>query len=523
MAVADRAFDANRQQQEQTLPSSRTAGVCLHITSLPGRYGIGQIGGEARRFVDAMQRMQLGVWQFLPTGPTAYGDSPYQPLSTFAGNEMLIDVTMLAELGLLRDTEISVLESLPTDLVDYGALIPAKNRLLQIAAGRFATVADSTLKADYDDFVEYNDAQWLHDYALFRIIKSRHDERPWPQWEPHFIYRETKAMQQLETLVAGEIELLKVIQFLFNYQWRQFREYANANGIKLFGDMPIYLALDSADAWANPEILQIDRDGSPDHVAGVPPDYFSENGQLWGNPLYAWDVHAANGYSWWVERLQAMADLVDIVRVDHFRGFEAYWSVHAEAETAREGAWIPGPGDAIFDALQNELGHMPIVAEDLGVITPGVEALRDRHHIPGMAVLQFDVIDEEEPLDVAENCVCYTGTHDNDTTRGWFQGSPGDIRSPEQIAAAQQAVLKLTGGTPATIHTDLIRAAFSTDARLAIAPMQDFLGLGSEARLNTPGTAGENWRWRLQAEQMNDALTEHVASLVRESGRCLTG
>lgn len=523
MAVAHRAFDANRQQQEQTLPASRTAGVCLHITSLPGRYGIGEIGAAARRFVDAMQRMQLGVWQFLPTGPTAYGDSPYQPLSTFAGNEMLIDVTMLAEAGLLSGTEISALEFLPTAAVDYGALIPVKNRLLKIAAGRFADVADSGLKAEYDDFVQYNDSQWLHDYALFRILKTRHDERPWPQWEPHFVHREAKAMVQLETLVAEEIELLKVIQFLFNWQWRQFREYANANSIKLFGDMPIYIALDSADAWANPHILQIDRDGRPGSVAGVPPDYFSEDGQLWGNPLYAWDLHAANGYRWWVERMQAMADLVDIVRIDHFRGFEAYWSVEAGAATARNGEWIPGPCDAIFDAMQNELGHLPIVAENLGVITPAVEALRDRHHIPGMAVLQFDVVDEEEPLDVAENCVCYTGTHDNDTTLGWFHGSPDDIRSPEEIAAAQQAVLELTGGEPETIHTDLIRAAFSTDARLAIAPMQDYLGLGSEARLNTPGKSVENWRWRVEEGQLNEALFEHVAALVQESGRGITG
>ena len=501
------------------MPAARTAGVCLHVSSLPGRYGIGEIGGAARRFVDAMRRMQLGVWQFLPTGPTGFGDSPYQPLSTFAGNEMLIDVTMLAELGLLLGNEITVLESLPATTVDYGALIPIKNRLLKIAAGRFADVADSALKAEYDDFVQYNDTQWLHDYALFRILKSRHDERSWHQWAPHFVHRDEKAMLQLESLVAEEIGLLKVIQFLFNCQWRQFRDYANANGVKLFGDMPIYIALDSADAWANPELLQIDRDGRPGSVAGVPPDYFSEDGQLWGNPLYAWDLHAANEYRWWVERLQAMAELVDIVRVDHFRGFEAYWSVPAGAETARDGTWIPGPGDAIFDAMQIELGHLPLVAEDLGVVTPEVEALRDRHHIPGMAVLQFDVVDEKAPLDVVENCVCYTGTHDNDTTLGWFHGSPDDKRSRDAIAAAQRAVLKLTGGSPETIHTDLIRAAFSTVARLAIAPMQDYLGLGSEARLNTPGTSADNWRWRLEQGQLNEALFEHVAALVHESGR----
>ena len=521
--MAVRNHEIQFKQQPQTLPARRTAGVCLHITSLPGRYGIGQIGAEARRFIDVMRRMQLGVWQFLPTGPTAYGDSPYQPLSTFAGNEMLIDMATLVELDLLRGDELRPLEALPTDTVDYGALIPVKTRLLKIAAGRFADVADAGLKAEFNEFVAYNDVQWLHDYALFRILKSRHDDRPWPEWAPHFVYREAKAMQQLEILVADEIEILKIIQFLFNCQWRQFKDYANASGIQLFGDMPIYIAMDSADAWANPGLLQIDRDGRPASVAGVPPDYFSEDGQLWGNPLYAWDAHAAQGYSWWVERLQALSELVDIVRVDHFRGFEAYWSVQAGAETAREGAWVPGPCDAIFDAMREALGQLPIVAENLGVITPEVEALRDRHHIPGMAVLQFDVVDEEAPLDVVANSVCYTGTHDNDTTLGWFQGSPDDLRSADEIAAARRAVLELTDGTPETINTDLIRAAFSTNARLAIAPMQDFLGLGSEARLNTPGTSGDNWRWRLEAAQLSDELIAHVAKLVRDSGRGITG
>ncbi len=501
----------------------RQAGVCLHITSLPGPHGIGEIGNEARAFVDKMRDMQLGVWQFLPTGPTAYGDSPYQPLSTFAGNEMLISIGDLVEKGLLAEHEVEELTALPARFVDYGALIPVKNRLLDIAAKRFAHKASDEIQARCAAFIAANDTAWLHDYAVFRILKSRHGEQPWPEWKPEYVRRDKKALHKLETDEAPQIEAIKVIQFLFHYQWQQFHEYAHANGVTLFGDMPIYIALDSSDAWANREILCLDKDGNPDNVAGVPPDYFSEDGQLWGNPLYDWEQHAANGYRWWIDRLRASARLADLVRIDHFRGFEAYWSVPADSATARVGAWVPGPGDAIFDAMKAALGALPIVAEDLGVITPEVERLRDRHHLPGMRVLQFDVCDPEFLLsDVGQNSVCYTGTHDNDTTTGWFHGSPDDIRSAEEIERTQKAVLEITGGTPATIHSDLIRAAFSTDAPLAIAPMQDYLGLGSEARLNVPGTSGGNWRWRVLVTQLTPEVCDNVADMVRASDRELS-
>jgi 4-alpha-glucanotransferase len=284
--------------------------------------------------------------------------------------------------------------------------------------------------------------------------------------------------------------------------------------------MPICIALDSADAWASRDLLQIDEDGRPGHVAGVPPDYFSEDGQLWGNPLYAWENHEETGYEWWIERLRASTELADLVRIDHFRGFESYWSVPAGAATAKVGAWEPGPGDAIFDAMRDALGELPIVAEDLGVITPEVEALRDRHHIPGMHVLQFDVTDDEVELSaIEENSVCYTGTHDNDTTIGWFHGSPNHNRTPQEIRKTQQAALAATGGTPETIHIDMIRAAYATDAKIAIAPLQDYLGLGSEARLNTPGTSSKNWRWRVLDAQLTDNLCDNVATMVEASGR----
>jgi 4-alpha-glucanotransferase len=508
---------------ENSLLSRREAGVCLHIASLPGPYGIGEIGQSAFQFIDFLEGASLSVWQFLPTGPTAYGDSPYQPLSTFAGNEMLIDIADLIDKGLLDDEEVVDLVALPAEQVDYGRLIPIKNRLLRRAAGRFEERADTGLKEACDRFVTDNDQAWLHDYALYRILKTQHNEQPWPEWEPRYARREAAAIAEIESSADAQIADIKVIQFFFFEQWQRLREYAHAHGVRLFGDMPICIALDSADAWAHPEILKIDRDGLPEAVAGVPPDYFSEDGQLWGNPLYDWDKHAADGYSWWVDRLRATAELADLVRIDHFRGFEAYWSVPADSETARTGSWEPGPGDAIFDAMQEKLGALPIVAEDLGVITPEVEALRDRHHIPGMVVLQFDIADPDFDFDeIAENSVCYTGTHDNDTTLGWFRGSPGDIRSPEEIEATRQTALERTHGTPDTIHLDMIRTAFASKSRLAIAPMQDFLGLGSDARVNVPGTLGGNWRWRVLDAQLSREVCDNIASLVTASDRGLS-
>ena len=507
---------------QQILKPERRAGVSLHLSSLPGRFGIGEIGIEARNFIDAMRRMGLSVWQFLPLGPTAYGDSPYQPLSSFAGNEMLIDTQSLVDDGFLAIDEVSELTTLPDRYVDFGALIPLKKRILNLAASRFADVADEDMKAEFDSFLKANDDAWLNDYALFRILKSRHGERPWPEWQPEFVHREPAALAALEASAAVEIRNIKVIQFWFHTQWRSLRTYAHARGVELFGDMPIYIALDSADAWANRDMLRTDDDGRPDSVAGVPPDYFSEDGQLWGNPLYNWENHANTGFKWWIERLRASADLADLVRIDHFRGFEAYWAIPADADTARTGQWEPGPNDAIFEAMRGALGHLPIVAEDLGVITPEVEALRDRFDMPGMVVLQFEVTDDSFSLaDVRPNTVCYTGTHDNDTTIGWFRGSPNDIRSEREIHETQEKVLEMTGGSAETVHTDLIKAAFSAPSLLAIAPMQDYLGLGSEARINTPGTSANNWRWRVLDTQITAELCDNVASMVRESGRAV--
>jgi len=505
---------------EHATTPPRQAGVVMHITSLPGPFGIGEIGQQARAFVDSMQRMKLSVWQFLPLGPTAYGDSPYQPLSTFAGNEMLIDVQDLIARGLLCADEASQLAALPADFVDYGALIPLKSELLTIACGRFEAVANPQQRAAFDDFVARHDRAWLHDYALFRLLKAQNEERPWYQWEPRYAHRDATALRSLERENTCQIKATKILQFLFFDQWQALRSYANAAGIQLFADMPIYIAHDSADAWAQRELLCVDNDGQPVNVAGVPPDYFSEDGQLWGNPLYDWQYHAATGYRWWIERLRASIEIADIVRIDHFRGFESYWSISAAADTARHGAWEPGPGDAIFEAFADTFGALPIIAEDLGLITPEVEALRDRHHLTGMAVLQFIICDHNFSVDnIPYERICYTGTHDNNTTLGWFRGSDADRRPKKEIRANQETILYRTGGSAETVSIDIIKLAFSTAARIAIAPMQDILSLDSCARMNTPGTTDNNWRWRMQSEQLSAELCDNIRALVKDSER----
>ena len=509
-----------RTGTEAILPGTPVAGIGAHFVSLPGPFGIGDIGDAAHAFVDTLAEMQVGVWQFLPTGPTAYGDSPYQPLSAFAGNEMLIGIEPLQRMGLVDAPGVEALTDLPVDTVDYGRLIPLKHALLAKVAGRFADRADAGLRIAYEEFLHQHGAAWLDDYAAYRILKTMHGEKPWPEWEPSFVHREPAAMGGVLGQRREAVENIKVVQFLFDQQWRALKDYAGKRGVKLFGDMPIYIALDSADAWAHPEILLIDDAGRPSHVAGVPPDYFSADGQLWGNPLYDWPFHARHGYAWWIERVRHAAERMDLVRIDHFRGFEAYWSVPFGAKTAREGEWLTGPGDDLFKALGKALGHLPIVAEDLGVITPEVDALRHRHGIPGMYVLQFDVADDDFSLsDIGENSVCYTGTHDNDTTVGWFHGGNGDTRTAEEIQKTRQNALALTGGSPDTIHLDMIRLALGTNAKLAIVPLQDLLGLGSSARLNTPGTTSDNWRWRVQEDQLSEGAIATMAGLVNDTGR----
>lgn len=498
----------------------RRAGVAMHITSLPGEHGIGDIADSAMSFIDQLVELDLGVWQILPTGPTAYGDSPYQPLSAFAGNPMFIGLNPLIRMGLLDRSEIASLEELPHDHVDYGRLIPAKQAILGMAAERFANRSGPGLESEYEAFQHRYGSRWLDDYALFRVLKSLHGERAWPEWDKAFVRREPAALDKLRSDYRLEIEKVKVTQFLFEHQWKQFRSYAGEKGVSLFGDMPIYIALDSADAWAHPQRLLLGEDGKPSHIAGVPPDYFSEDGQLWGNPLYDWSYHEQTGYRWWIERIEHAVSQTPLVRIDHFRGFEAYWSVPYGATTARDGQWDTGPGDALFVAMREAMGTLPIVAEDLGVITPAVDKLRENHRLPGMVVLQFEVGEPDFVMDsIRENSVCYTGTHDNDTTLGWFQGNGDDTRTAEEIRSQQASALECTGGMPGTLPRDMIRLAFSSKSTLAVAPMQDYLGLGSGARLNVPGTTMNNWRWRMLSSQLQPDLMESVRRLVQESVR----
>lgn len=502
------------------LSQQRQAGVCLHFSSLPSPYGIGDIGDAAQAMLPRLSEMGMSVWQFLPTGPTAYGDSPYQPLSAFAGNEMLIGFEPLLRAGLLQLDELVPLTDLDTGSVDFARLIPAKHRVLKLAASRFDAMADSGLKAACDEFLQQHYQRWLKDYVLYRVLKTQHDEKPWPQWSTEFARREPAALERFSRQFDSELRQLQIVQFFFYWQWQALQQAAQENNIRLFGDMPIYIALDSADAWAHPDLLLMGADGQPLRVAGVPPDYFSADGQLWGNPLYDWAAHARSGYAWWIDRMRHASEQNDLVRVDHFRGFESFWSVPFGANTARDGFWERGPRDGLFLAMQNALGSLPIVAENLGVITPEVEALRLRHQMPGMVVLQFEVNNPEFDLAaVPADSVCYTGTHDNDTSLGWFLGGANDTRSDLEVKTTQQNVLRLTGGSAATVPADLIRLAFATPARLVVVPLQDYLGLGSQSRMNVPGTTWNNWRWRLEADALNPAVIEQIRSWVRISSR----
>lgn len=504
------------------IAAERRAGAALHISSLPGPHGIGDVGDSAHRFVDRLVDMGLSVWQFLPLGPTAFGNSPYQPLSAFAGNPLLIGLEPLQRLGLLSEDETAALHDLPRAFTDYARVLPLKDALLSVAADRFLAPGRQRLRAGFEQFCHGQGAAWLDDFALFRVLKRRHGERAWSDWDRSFAQRDAAALRRLSAEQAADLERVKVLQYFFDQQWSQLQAYARERGVLMFGDMPIYLALDSADAWARAEMLQLDDRGLPLKLAGVPPDYFSADGQLWGNPLYDWDWHESDGYRWWIGRVRHASRRVDLLRIDHFRGFESYWAVPQGASTARDGHWETGPGDPIFEAMRGELGELRIVAENLGIITEEVEDLRRRHGIPGMLVLQFALAELDfDPADIEKNCVCYTGTHDNDTTAGWFAGGRDDTRTPEEVSRTQARVLALTGGSARTIHSDLVRMAFDSGAGIAVAPLQDYLGLGSEARFNLPGTSGGNWRWRLQENQLPASVTRRIREMAEASCRTM--
>ncbi len=468
----------------------RSSGILLHPSSLPGNYGIGDLGDAAHRFVDWLEAQGQSIWQVLPLGPTSYGDSPYQTLSAFAGNPNLISLDKLVEDGLLEKSDLKDVPPFPRKRVDFGWIIPYHNQKLALAQRNFAAGASPRLHAEYEAFVNDNSA-WLDDFALFAALKRQHKLRPWVEWERSLLRRDQSALAGAIKRCEGQINLERFRQWLFFRQWSALKAYANSKGIQLIGDLPIFVAHDSADVWANQQEYFLDELGKPTVVAGVPPDYFSPTGQRWGNPLYRWDVMAGEGYQWWIRRIDALLRLVDFIRVDHFRGFEAYWEIPASEATAIKGEWQAGPGAAFFRALEKALGNLPIIAEDLGLITPGVEKLRDDFGLPGMKVLHFAFSDPANPFlphNHRQNCIVYTGTHDNNTTRGWWDSELDDD--------ARSFVREYLGHDVHDIVWTLARLGMRSPAQAFVMPMQDVLGLAADARMNKPGTAAGNWTWR---------------------------
>jgi 4-alpha-glucanotransferase len=503
----------------------RQSGILLHPTSLPGPYGMGEIGPEARRFVSTLRGMGQGIWQILPLGPTGYGDSPYQSLSTFAGHPLWISLEDLRDEGLLGPRDTRGFDAGPADRVDFGPAIAARRLALRAACERFRRGARASERGRFDRW-RAAQADWLDDFALFMAVKEANGGGPWTGWESALRRREPAALAAARRDLAGGIEEHRLLQYLFDRQWARLRAAARRAGVTLVGDLPIFVAHDSADVWAHPSLFQLDDAGSPTVVAGVPPDYFSETGQRWGNPLYRWDEHARSGYAWWVRRLRSTLSRVDVVRLDHFRGFAGYWEIPASEPTAVRGRWMPGPGDAFFRAVRRALGSLPIVAEDLGVITPDVDALRERHRLPGMRVLQFTVGDLVRvpgfrPEDCPPRTVLYTGTHDNDTIVGWFRARPGEgtTQTAEAMRAEREALLAYLGRDGREIHWDVIALALRSPARWAILPLQDVLGLGSEARMNRPGTTQGNWQWRFRREQLDASTRRRLLRLTRAARR----
>jgi 4-alpha-glucanotransferase len=491
----------------------RASGILLHPTSLPGRFGIGDLGHEAYRFVDFLAGAGQTLWQVMPLGPTGYGDSPYQSFSSFAGNPLLISPELLVEDDLLLQYDIDTAPFFAEGRVDFGAVIPFKQGLLRRAYERFQAQATPIRRAAFRAFCRRN-AAWLDDYALFAALKEAHNGAVWSAWEKGIAAREPDALRDWRRKLADAIEAQKFVQYLFFTQWGALKEYANAYDIRIIGDLPIFVAYDSADVWAHPEMFFLDDEGQPTLVAGVPPDFFSETGQLWGNPLYRWDVLAKDGYAWWIERVRAAFKLVDIIRLDHFRGFEGYWEVPFGELTAVKGRWVKGPGADLFNAILAALGPVPIIAEDLGVITPEVVALRDQFDFPSMKVFQFafttDASHEFLPHNYRRNCVVYTGTHDNDTALGWFQSAPANERD---------FALQYTNGDGKEFNWDLMRWALASVADTAIVPLQDVLGLGNEARMNLPGRLGGNWSWRYVTGSLAPELQDRLGGLAEMYGR----
>jgi 4-alpha-glucanotransferase len=497
----------------------RTSGILLHPTSLPSPWGIGDLGPGAHDFIDFLHDSGQAVWQMLPLGPTGYGDSPYQCLSAFAGNPLLISPDLQLRDGLLEKDDLAA-PDFPVDHVDFGHVIPHKYTLLATAHARFLDHPVPAMEQRFESFCRQH-AHWLEDFCLFAALKEHHQGKPWTEWPEELIRRDPEALAAWTEKLAPAIERHRFIQFLFSEQWKELREHAAENNIALMGDIPIFLAHDSADVWSLQQWFYLDKQGQPTVVAGVPPDYFSATGQRWGNPLFNWPRLKEDGYRFWIERFQLLADMFDLIRIDHFRGFASYWEIPAKEKTAVNGKWKKGPGADLFRAIEAAIGdQVPIIAEDLGIITEDVVELLDELGFPGMAVLQFGFGSAYNGSNTSSfmphhhryNQVVYTGTHDNDTVVGWWR------QQPEEVKDYTRRYLNCDGSV---IHRDMIRAALGSVAKLALFPLQDLLGLGNEARMNEPATASGNWQWRFapQAQALAPDLADDLLGLTRLYGR----
>ncbi len=491
----------------------RKSGIILHPTSLPGKYGIGSFGQGAYQFVDFLVNAGQQLWQILPLGPTTYGDSPYQSFSAFAGNPSLIDPERMVKFGLLEEADLKTDIEFDDTKVDFEIVQTFKQKLLKRAYHNFKSKGSYELKKEFVTFIKQNDF-WLEDYALFMAIKKQQKDKPWFEWDEGLKRRDEKDLAVIKLDMSEEISYQMFAQFVFFRQWKTLKAYANSQGVEIIGDLPIYVAGDSADAWANPQLFEFDSDLQPRLVAGVPPDVFSETGQLWGNPIYDWEFMQETRFDWWVKRMRANLDMYDYVRVDHFRGFESYWAVPADEETAENGRWIKAPGRALFQTLREQISNaLPILAEDLGVITPQVEELRDSFSLPGMKILHFafesDADNAYLPHNHIQNSVTYTNTHDNDTTKGWF-----DALNEQTQANVKKYLICVE-----SIHWDLMRYAWASCSKWALTVLQDVLGLDAGARMNIPGTGTGNWTWRFKEDDLTDEHAEKLLELTVSYGR----
>jgi len=496
-------------------PDYRSSGILLHVTSLPSPYGIGDLGPSAFSWVDRLHDSGQAWWQALPLGPTGYGNSPYQSLSSFAGNGLLISPECLVSDGLLKVGECE--GHFPSDRVDYDSVIPFKENLLREAWAKFNAGERRDLRPAYQEFCAVQE-NWLEDYALFRALKSEFGGSCYLEWPEDLILRKSAALANARRVLANEIDLFRFEQFLLLRQADQLREYAHRKGVSLIGDLPFFVSPDSADVWANPEFFLLDERRRPRFIAGVPPDYFSADGQLWGNPVYNWDALRSTGYQWCIERIRALLSHVDAIRMDHFRGFAAAWHVPAGAETARRGEWMPGPIASFFEAIQRELGQLPFIAEDLGTITRDVTLLRDQFQVPGTRVLQFAFDGHADnpylPHNFIGNTVAYTGTHDNPPTREWYEQLP-DSQRQTMWSYLKRQLLNSAEAAPT-----LIELAWLSIAALTIAPLQDVLDLGVGSRMNVPGRPGGNWRWRFSEDMLSTSAFQWLCELTERSKRC---